>query len=347
VSSKLRRSIAVLLLFLLITLGCNASVTPTAPPSQTEERQPRALPPLYLTVVIHTEEDVSQGSTPKPFIPDYDGDEALLLHFTGALRAFAEMASQHGAKINFGSDWTFSRGVQNFDPTFYTELESMGHEIDAHAHESFVPYHEVRESIIQAGGQPSQVASGVSEREIQQKLEYFSDQYPDFQILWGVALPGHVAGECVAGWVWRPARGNWEQHDPQGDFIYVGPGEQVNSLESIEQAIQNRSPDRVNTYAVFLSPRGFKAAPGAEGIPPDWTTKPHARDYWENRILWWDDFLSEIDVWVEEGEVEYATLTEIAQAFESVEPHLSFEGNACPRSEEGWMARNRAAGYYP
>ena len=44
------------------------------------------------------------------------------------------MAQSHGVKINFGSDWTFSNGVENFDPTFYSDMEAMGHEIDAHAH---------------------------------------------------------------------------------------------------------------------------------------------------------------------------------------------------------------------
>lgn len=328
-----------------------AILTPTAKKTVTQPSptgdQVQTLPPLYLTIVIHTEEDIHKGTQPKPQIPDYDGDQVLMLHFTNALRNFAMMVNQHGAKINFGSDWTFSKGTQQFDPTFYSELEAMGHEIDSHAHESFIPYHQVREHIIQAGGHPSLVASGMNEQEIQHKLDYFDNQYPDFQILWGVSLPGHGAGECMATWVWRPSRENWEQHDPEGRYIYIGPGDQVNSLEAIERAIQNRRSDRVNTYAVFLSPRGLKAAPDAEGINPDWTTKPNSHDYWENRIQWWDDFLSEIDGWVEEGKVEYATLSQIGDIFVEAEPGLNLEDNACPRSEEGLLARTRAAGYYP
>ncbi len=369
---KRRKTFSLLTLFLLTILACNAfpsatpassphpSLTPlpkgespnptpehTLLPLPTGAGQSQPLPPLYLTIIIHTEEDVSKGTQPKSQIPDYDGDEALMLHFTSVLREFTEMVNQHGAKINFGSDWTFSKGVENFDPTFYTELEDMGHEIDAHAHESFIPYHQVREHIIQAGGHPSIVASGMNEQEIQEQLDYFDDQYPDFQILWGVSLPGHVAGECMASWAWRPSRGDWEQHDPAGKYLYIGPGEQVNSLGAIEHAIRNRRSDLVNTYAIFISPRELKAAPDAEGINPDWTTKPNSHEYWENRILWWDEFLSEIDVWVEEGKVEYANLTEIAQMFRSVESSLNFEGNACPRSEDGLLVRNRAAGYYP
>jgi hypothetical protein len=141
--------------------------------------------PLYLTIIIHTEEDVAQGAIPKENIPDYDGDEPLMNHFAMAMRAFAQMAAGHSAVINFGSDWTFSRSAALYEPSFYGDLEAMGHEIDAHAHESFVLYHEVRAEITIAGRQPTNVASGLNEEEIQDRLTYFDAYSPEFQILWG------------------------------------------------------------------------------------------------------------------------------------------------------------------
>jgi hypothetical protein len=289
---------------------------------------------------------MQDGTQPKSHIPDYDGDENLMLHFSMAMRAFAEMAERHGAKINFGSDWTFSKGVANFDPTFYGDLEAMGHEIDAHAHESFILYHEVREFISEAGGHPTSVASGMNERTIQEQLAYFDHYYPEFQILWGVALPGHTAGECIATWVWRPSRTNWAEHDPQGKYIYIGHGELMNSLDLIQEAIDKRSPDRMNTYAVFATPRDFKAARGTEGIDPNWMTGPDSHDYWENRLQWSDDFLTEIGTWVERGEVEYATLSTIAEIFAGVESRLVFDFDDCPRSEQSMTERTRSVGYY-
>jgi hypothetical protein len=183
------------------------------------------LPPVYLTIVIHTEEDMSRGILPKANTPDYDGDEALMRHFASALRAFAHMAAGHGASINFGSDWTFSRGAALYEPDFYSDIEAMGHEVDAHAHESFILYHEVREEIVAAGGQPTHVASGLNEAEIQDRLTYFDTYYPEVQILWGVSLPGHTAGECTASWAWRPSRDDWTQHDPEGRVLYIGHGD--------------------------------------------------------------------------------------------------------------------------
>jgi len=92
-------------------------VLPTSLAKEVEVENTRYLPPLYLTIIIHNEEDMQEGTQPKDQIPDYDGDETLMLHFTMAVRAFATMAQEHGAKINFGSDWTFSKGVASFDPT--------------------------------------------------------------------------------------------------------------------------------------------------------------------------------------------------------------------------------------
>ena len=43
------------------------------------------LPPLYLTIVIHNEEDMGGGVIPKANIPDYDGDEALTHHFADVI----------------------------------------------------------------------------------------------------------------------------------------------------------------------------------------------------------------------------------------------------------------------
>jgi len=304
------------------------------------------LPPLFLTIVIHNEEDTSRGTVPKANIPDYDGNEAIMNHFAFAMRAFAQMAQEHGAKINFGSDWTFSRGVARYEPTFYTDLETMGHEIDAHAHESSVSYHEVREEIVLAGGHPTVVASGMDETTIQEQLEYFDAYYPEFQILWGVAIPSHTGGECTAGWVWRSSRNDWTRHDPAGRYVYIGHGELINGLDAIKAAIDNRQADRINTYAVFVSPREFKASPGTAGIDDEqWIAPTNSIHYWKHRIRWWDDFLTKIDPLVEVGLVQYASLTQIAEIFIEQEDRLSFDWAEIPRSDATMRVRNIQAGY--
>jgi hypothetical protein len=299
---------------------------------------------LYLNVVIHTEEDTSKCTTEKGQIPDYDDNEIVLLHSTMVMREFAELAASHGVKINFGSDWTFSNGVENFDPTFYSDIEAMGHEVDAHAHESCILYHEVYQDIIDAGGTPTNVASGHTEGSIYERMTYFDKYYPAFQTLWGVALAGHGEGEEIAGWVWRPSRDNWLQHDPDGDYIYIGHGEQINSLNEVQNAIANINPDYINTYAVFTNPRQFKAAEGTEGIPEEWTVAEDAFDYWENRLRWWDNFFTELD---QLENLTYASLTEVADIFIENEEHLNldFDTEMHPRSNASAGGKQEEAGY--
>ncbi|MBD3191758.1 MAG: hypothetical protein GF308_14010 [Candidatus Heimdallarchaeota archaeon] len=297
--------------------------------------------PLYLTIIVHTEEDEDENHQPKYWVPDYNGNETVLLHFTSVMREFATIAADHGAKINFGTDWTFAEGVANYDPTFFTDIEALGHEVDTHAHESHILYNSVRQRIVQAGGTPTKVASGMLEAAIYHKIDYFDNQ-PYFRILWGVSLPGHTAGEAIPGWVWRPSRTDWTVHEPTGDYIYIGPGDQVNNATYIQQAIECRHEKRINTYAVFASPRGFKAAINTPGMPENWTAKLNSFDYWENRLAFWDEFLTELD---KLSGLEYASLTEIVEIFEQEEENLSFNWEAIPRSDASLTQRNKDAGY--
>ena len=303
------------------------------------------LPPLYLTIVLHNEEDMSRGVVPKASIPDYDGDETLMHHFAAAMHAYAEMAATHGARINFGSDWTFSRGVARYKLSFYADLEALGHEIDAHAHQSSVSYPDVRADIVLAGGTPTHVASGLNEEEIQDQLDDLDAVYPEFRILWGVSLPGHGAGECIASWAWRPSDADWTVHDPDGRYLYIGHGELVNSIVAVRQAVDERRADRVNTIALFVSPREFLAAAGKTGIGAQWTAPVDSIHYWENRIAWWDGLLDQIDILVEAGVVQYASLTEIAEVFFDREGDLNFDFGEVPRSDASMRARNHRAGY--
>lgn len=303
------------------------------------------LSPLYLTFVMHTEEDTSNCRTPKANNPDYDGDEALMLHFSDKMRKFGQMVASHGAKISFGTDWTFSRGVEAFDPTFYTDMEAMGHEIDSHAHASCILYEEVREDIISAGGNPTPVVSGINEDEIYNEFGYFDRLYPDFSIFWGVASPGHGEGEEMTGWVWRPSSDNWIEHDPDGDYIHIGHGDYANSIEYIVDAIENRKENAINTYAVFMAPRELRAETGAEGIAEQWTVSTDDCTYWENKLEWWDEFFTELDQYKKSGEIEYASLTEIADVFVEKEDSLIIDQSDIPRSDESMTDRNKSSGY--
>ena len=177
-----------------------------------------------------------------------------------------------------------------------------------------------------------------------EEMEYFDQYYPEFELLWGVAIADHTAGEETSGWVWRPARDNWLEHDPKGKYIHIGHGEYVNSIEHVQSAIDNRKPNYINTYAVFTNPREFLAAPGTDGIPDEWTAKTDSYDYWEKRIEWWDEFLTELD---DMENLEYASLTEVANTFLENEDNLDFDYDTAnhPRSDSPGPQRQIKAGY--
>jgi hypothetical protein len=299
--------------------------------------------PLYLTFVIHTEEDINKYGVEKENNMDYDGDEQLLLHATMTMRKLAEIAQNHGVKINFGTDWTFANGVEYYDPTFFTDIESMDHEVDAHAHESHILYNEVREDIITAGATPTQVVSGMEENEIYEQMEYF-DTNNYFTTFWGVALADHTAGESIAGYVWRPSRQDWTKHDPNGDYIYIGPGGHVNSVDYIIDSIENRKENTINTYSVFANPRQFKASK-TSGIEDKWTAKPESYEYYETRLEWWDNFFTELEPYVESGQLEYVTLTEVSEIFIASENNLIFIDGEIQRSKTTLTSLNTQEGY--
>ncbi len=347
----MNKKIILLSISVLIVLGSATYIawpdaTPAEPtePSEPTETLETFESPLYFTIVIHTEEDTSSCTKPKPQIPDYDGDEAVFDHFSMVLREFGEMVASHGAKINFGTDWTFAKGVELYDPSFFTDMEAMGHEIDSHAHGSCHEYDEVRSFIVDAGGTPTQVVSGLTEEEFYSRLEYLDNFYPKFKVLWGVANAGHGAGEEISSWVWRPSRDNWLTHDPEGDYIHIGHGEGLNSVEYVKEAIESIQANTINTYSVFTHPREYLAMPNTEGISEDWWAKPNDMDYWENRIEWWDEFLTELDQL--EG-LEYASLTEVAKIFESNEHLLDFDFDTenHPRTDRPAVQRQNMAGY--
>jgi hypothetical protein len=185
----------------------------------------------------------------------------------------------------------------------------------------------------------------VNEAQIQAQLDSFDELYPEFQILWGVSIPGHGAGECTASWAWRPSRTDWTAHDPEGNYIYIGHGELLNSLGAIRQAIEGRRDDRVNTCAVFVAPREFLAAEGTPHVDNVWTAPVESVHYWKNKLDWWDGFLHEIDVLVEAGVVVYATLTDIANVFVAAEDMLQFDWDEVPRSDLSMRARSIKSGY--
>jgi len=156
-------------------------------------------------------------------------------------------------------------------------------------------------------------------------MTYFDAIYPEFDIFWGMAVPGHGGGEELTGYVWWPARDNWFRHDPDGRYIYIGHNLQGNDIASIEQALGQLYPIGINTYSLIAITRFFMADPGTLGIPEEWTAPANHRHNWKNQLAFYDELLTQIDAYVASGQVEYLSLTEVKELFIHNEDALDFD----------------------
>jgi hypothetical protein len=274
---------------------------------------------MYLTLVIHAEEDYQKdpdtGEIVKdPAFPDFL-EKSQFDHFSRAMRELAGVFHQHNARINFETDWTFVEGVVRWDPTFFADLEAMGHEIDAHAHETTVTYPELWQRIGNAGGNPSPVVGGFL------YTSDWSDKFNGFdgifQILWGAASQAHLVDYAQPGYAYRPWRENWLIHDPEQRLIYIGPNAGVSDAGDagrslLDEALFTTAENRVNTYSLFDATGSFLADEGVPDIPAQFTAPYGDAKNWRTRIEAWDAWLASVaDAYAASGRIEWKKLTEV------------------------------------
>jgi len=277
---------------------------------------------LYLCAIIHNEEDHRpRGPTGRA---DFNGDRDVLAFTTDQYRKIGRLFQKYDAKINLQCDWTFADGARKFDPEFFGDWEAMGHDTDSHAHESHVSYSEVKQRLRAAGAHPTRVIGGTLEDDIQQRLERFETVWPEFEVLWGVATKHHRLPEEKTGYVWRPAKSeSWFNHDPKGKIIYVGGNARPMQVETIREAHANASPDKVNVYSIFLG--SFEAPERSEC---------------RLGLASFEEFLRQVQELQETCDVQWKSLTEVAEIFKrrEAEGSLNFSDidiNAIPRDEPG------------
>ena len=119
----------------------------------------------------------------------------------------------------------------------------------------------------------------------------------------------------------------------------------MNSIVAVRQAVDGRQTDRLNTIAVFVSPREFLATECETRTTARWTAATSSIHYWRDRLEWWDGFLSQVNILVDAGVVQYVALTEIAETFVEQEANLDSDFGEIPGSDASMRMRNLKAGY--
>ncbi len=188
-------------------------------------------PPIYVSIVLHIEQ-----------YPDYVHNPALFLNKRSEILYLAHMLHDNGIKLDFQSDWNFLEAVALYDSgdgTYGLNIvkymhDSLGFEIDPHAHQTTHNYADVAHCIEDLGVVPTNVAGGfvVSPPETSEFEEFFapieSDSFPGYfwqaEIVWGGSNYDHIGDSLLwASGVWRPVSSeNFFVHSDTAPVINVG-----------------------------------------------------------------------------------------------------------------------------
>ncbi|MCD4655630.1 hypothetical protein K8T06_17045 [bacterium] len=286
-----------------------SDATPTPAPTWTPV--PPDWPPLYIVSMMHAEESL-------PF----HTDETIFTNHATRLRELSDLLVSHGAKLDFGPDWTFIEGVKQFDPTLLTDLLAAGHGVQTHAHESLFDLGQVNAKLLEAGLTENCVSNGgflktgsggtnwvgyVADFEDNEQNRLFrvSAGYKNSQTqeIYGI---GHV---------FRPSKiGDWTVPDPDGPITYIGCNMPViegggggldfdEIRDWIDEVLTRIDPEKVNTLYWHDSLHKYGNPAGAL-----------------ERMDLWESLLSEhLDPLVAAGRIEWRNFTEIDQIYRDME----------------------------
>lgn len=265
-----------------------------------------AQPPIYVNIVIHNEETAHYQNEPQRFVDE-----------RAALKEFADMLDSHGMMLNWQSDWTFLRAVELYDQggggtgglNIVQYLDSLGFEVDPHAHESQYNYADVAYMIELLGVVPSGVVGGFIAYPPQDcLLEHFWQpmtgiNFPAYtwtpEILWGGATSGHVDEEDLwASGIWQPMDNeHFMTHDSNAPLPHVGKF--GNTWDDLDLLIEQQTLDQLiwnhfHTATVFVR----QAELVAPNFISDFEQNMLARD--ASGDLRWVGIAESVQVWQDE-----------------------------------------------
>ena len=162
---------------LLLLASCGATTTLTTLAKESEPRKPSPSAPsatsqlcskidditskLYLTYVVHNEEDDANCVASSAPEPDYNGNKTLYLVYSKTILDLAKLLNEFGVKLSFQPDWTFVEGVKKFQPNFFGQLLAVGNvEVLPHAHATCVSYPELYRRLEILGAKPQKIVGG-------------------------------------------------------------------------------------------------------------------------------------------------------------------------------------------
>lgn len=263
-------------------------------------------PPLYVVSMMHAEESISHHQ-----------NETIYRDFADALEQQRSLFGAHGAKLDFGPDWTFIEGVRTWDPTQLEDHVAAGQGLHTHAHETQFDLANVHMRLAQAGAGDNLIANGGFLQEGPGGTNWIG-YVEDFDLPGGAPMFTTAIGyknpqtqiPDTTGTCFRPsAEGEWTEHDPDGRLLYLG----------------SNSPDEAGAGALdFDTFRDWLDARIA-GVDPDallntayWHDSLHKygdpTEAADRRARWEQEFEEYLDPLVADGTIVWATFEEMTAA---------------------------------
>jgi len=274
------------------------------------EWRPSDKPPIYASIVSHSEEP--------PGTPDYGDNPAIFAINRSALLEFANMLFDNDIRLNWQSEWNFTRGVALHDDGSGTGGEnivvymhdSLGFEIDPHAHESIYNYADVAHFIEDLSVTPTNTVGGFCAwPPASSILEQFfdpieADSFPAYiwtpEILWGAATIHHVDEETlyISG-IWKPRDADhFFEHDESRLPNISG---YTRDWFGVSDLLQNSrvgffDPERIYTAAVFVGQGRLNSA-----VTDTFERDLHdMEEYYQTDWLRWRTLLEIAQTWRDE-----------------------------------------------
>ena len=266
-------------------------------------------PVLYIVSMMHAEDSVPFHELQVPF-----------RNTSAALMQLDLLFNEHNAKIDFGPDWSFIRGVLRWDPTLLQDHQNLGQGIQTHAHETAPGYDlkNVNQLLSDAGLSQNVVANGgftnpntpLGENWVGY-IDSIKDEEgePVFTSIIGYKNPMTQVPDGT-GFVFRPSKtGDWRVHDQNGALIYIGSntdevaGGGVLDFAALRPWVDDRlarlDPNKINTLYWHDSLHKYT----------DPTAAALRIERWERELIEYFDPL------VVNGKVEWKTFAEITQIY--------------------------------
>jgi len=273
---------------------------------------------LFVTYVVHNEEDdahCKQSSAPEP---DYNGNKNLFLVYSKTIVELAKLLNEFGMKLSFQPDWTFVEGVKKFQPDFFSHLLSVGNvEVLPHAHATCVSYPELFRRLHDLGANPQKIIGGVTWDDYKSQDE---NKSPAGWAQWGApaASIGHKNDKKFPPVVYRmkspqqlQKSGDEHIHNAASPNI-VTPGFLVSPGQPLELGVWlNQKPPKHTLSPVYI----FDA--------PKFVSDAKSAAEYINRVR--QMIVSKVLPYKQNGSIEFVQVSELISLFKKYESCLDLE----------------------